>query len=164
MGKATKPVGRPPVMTDEAIRKLLEARADGASIEQACLLAEVGVSTYYDYVAEHPELSEQMERAKDILSVLANRRLRKGLDELPTEKAIELAWQIVKHNDAKVQRSNEPPKVAPTLSGGTGNINVHQTVIRADDLTDDELLAISAKEKTLEEVLAGRRVATKPKE
>jgi hypothetical protein len=163
MGKAENKGGRPTVMTEEVLQKLLEARADGATDVQACLLAEIGVSTYYKYVAENPEFVEKMDRAKDILSVLAGRRLRKALDELDVKEAMELAWQIIKHNDSKTQRSNEPPKLPPTL-GGSGNINVHQTVIRADDLTDDELLAISAKEKTLEEVLAGRRVATKPKE
>ena len=165
MTKEPKPKnGRPTVMTDEVLQKLLEARADGATDVQACLLAEIGVSTYYKYVAENPEFVEKMDRAKDILSVLAGRKLRKALEELPTEKSVELAWAIIKHNDTKTLRASEPPKIPPTLQGGSGNIHVNQTVIRADDLSDDELLAISSKEKTLEEVLAGRRIATKKPE
>lgn len=157
MVKGTKnAVGRPSVMTDDILQKILEARADGATPEQACLLAEVSVRAYYYYVEKNPEFLQMMERAKDILSVLANRRLRKALDELPKEEAVKLAWDILKNKEYREDKAKQLPQ--SQLPGGprlTINMGPSMTV-NAKDFRDDELEAIASGQKTTAEVLEDR--------
>lgn len=50
--------------TDDRIRRLLAARADGHSIETSALLAGVDDSTVYNWCKQYPGLREEMRRAK----------------------------------------------------------------------------------------------------
>ena len=158
--KKNKPgAGRPSVVTDSVIRKLLEASADGATDVQACLLAEISTTSYYKYKKEHPEFTEQMERATEILKILATRKLRIALesDDLTIQEQIDLAWKILNHG-------KEGPQQLPSGKNLSINLgNVTQNVIRAEDLNDDELKRLSAGEP-IDTVLAGRELATPEKE
>ena len=174
--------GRPTVMTEGIIWMLLEARGDGATDIQACLIAEISTTTYYKYCAEHPKFAEAMERAVDIKKVLANRVLRKGLEQLPPKERIDLAWQILKDlredQDSTHRRDLERAQQMPGLSGGYAprlvsghpqqvNINVgpqqvaqvqQGEVIRAEDLTDRECERL-ARGEPLVSVLGDRKLA-----
>ncbi len=182
--EGSAPVGRPTVMTDEVLRKLLEARADGATDVQACLLAEIGVATYYKYCKENPEFVEQMNRSVEILKVLANRALRKALEEMKMEEKVKLAWDILKENVAeeerKHRRSQDIPGRLPDGNIAPGyrltsnvpllpqqvNINLggqqlnQPKVVRMEDLTDAELDRM-ARGEPIEQVLGDRVLAHK---
>ena len=45
-------VGRPTVMTDETIHKLEEVFALDGTVEEACMFADIGKSTYYDFIKD----------------------------------------------------------------------------------------------------------------
>lgn len=62
----SQPVGRPTVMTEEAIRKLEEAFSFGASDKEAIFIADISSSTFYDYCKDHPEFAERKEQLKDM--------------------------------------------------------------------------------------------------
>ncbi len=57
--------GRPTVMTDEVIQKLEAAFLVGATDLEACVHADIGKSTLYDYCQDNPEFSERKETLKN---------------------------------------------------------------------------------------------------
>jgi len=66
-----KKMGRPTVMTENTIRKLEEAFIKGLSDREACLYANIGTSTLYDYCNENPEFSERKELLKEQVKMRA---------------------------------------------------------------------------------------------
>ncbi len=56
--------GRPIAVTPDVLRKLEEAFLVGASDEQACLYADIGTRTLYDYCEANPEFSQRKEILK----------------------------------------------------------------------------------------------------
>jgi len=59
------PGGRPTVVTKEVLRKLEEAFALGCTDLEACLYADIGKSTLYDYQNANPEFLERKEELKE---------------------------------------------------------------------------------------------------
>ena len=74
-------VGRPTVMTDEAIRKLEDAFTGGCTDLEACCYAGVSKSTLYDYCQVHPEFSERKETLKNQPVMKAKRIIDRALDD-----------------------------------------------------------------------------------
>lgn len=58
-------VGRPTVMTEDVINKLIYAFARGLSDREACLYADIACQTLYDYCTKNPEFAEQKEMLKE---------------------------------------------------------------------------------------------------
>lgn len=58
------PAGRPKKLTPEVIQKLEEAFLMGCTDLEACLAADIGKSTLYDYCNANPEFSERKEALK----------------------------------------------------------------------------------------------------
>lgn len=58
-------VGRPTVLTQEAIQKLEHAFSIGATDIEACFYANIGRSTLYAYQKEHPEFLDRKEMLKE---------------------------------------------------------------------------------------------------
>ena len=56
--------GRPPIMTDDTIKKLEEVFALGGSDSEACFYANISKQTLYNYQKEHPVLYELLEKIK----------------------------------------------------------------------------------------------------
>jgi hypothetical protein len=50
--------GRPTIMTPDTVKKLKEGFAQGFSIDNACIWAEISRQTYFDYCKVHPEFSD----------------------------------------------------------------------------------------------------------
>jgi hypothetical protein len=51
--------GRPTVMTPEIIAKLEYVFALGGTDKEACLYADIGLETLYNYQRNHPEFAER---------------------------------------------------------------------------------------------------------
>ncbi|MBX4216083.1 hypothetical protein KW797_03985 [Candidatus Parcubacteria bacterium] len=110
------------------MQKLLEAKADGATDVNACLLANISVRTYYKYCEHNEEFVQMMERAGDLKEVMANRTLRRALESTDWEtgslkERVALAWEIVKDGQGREERrfKRELEKISyesPMLPGG----------------------------------------------
>ncbi len=76
------PVGRPTLMTESTIAKLKEGFAQGFSVRNACIWADIGQDTYYDYCKKFPEFSDQCKTLQQkplIKSILViNKALNEG--------------------------------------------------------------------------------------
>ena len=57
-------MGRPTVMTTETLDKLREAFLMGFSDREACLYADIGLQTLYDYQKKDSDYSEQKDQYK----------------------------------------------------------------------------------------------------
>jgi hypothetical protein len=57
-------VGRPTVMTQEVLQKLEYAFMRGLTDVEACLYADIGTTTLYNYCEENPEFRERKEELK----------------------------------------------------------------------------------------------------
>lgn len=55
-----QPTGRPTKMTPETIDKLRQAYLVGATNEEACAFAQIGVKTLYNYMEKHPEFVQEI--------------------------------------------------------------------------------------------------------
>ena len=73
--------GRPTVMTDEAIRLLEAAFLVGATDLEACVHANIGKSSLYDYCQLNPEFSERKETLKNQPTLKAKMIVDTALDD-----------------------------------------------------------------------------------
>jgi hypothetical protein len=67
----SNPIGRPTVVTSEALSKLEYAFTMGLSDRQACLYAGISTAALYRYQEDHPEFRERKEELKDATTMRA---------------------------------------------------------------------------------------------
>lgn len=67
----TQKIGRKTIMTPETIDKLCQAFSMGCTDLEACLYADIGKTTLYDYQNAHPEFAERKEVLKQKLILKA---------------------------------------------------------------------------------------------
>lgn len=67
--------GRPTVVTDSVVCKLLEAFSFGADIKEACAFAEICRNAYYDRIKKDVEFSNMVDRAREQLVLKAKKQL-----------------------------------------------------------------------------------------
>lgn len=71
--------GRPPKITSEVLQKLEYAFMMGCTDTEACLYADIGTSTLYDYQNNHPEFTERKEQLKDNLKLRSKLNLGESI-------------------------------------------------------------------------------------
>lgn len=80
--KEAEKTGRPTVMTPETIRKIKEGFAQGFSVRNACIWADISADTYFEYCKKYPNFSEQCKTLQQkplIKSILViNKALNEG--------------------------------------------------------------------------------------
>lgn len=74
------PAGRPTVVTPEALRKLEEAFAIGASDREACFYADIGTTALYEYQDKHPQFAERKAALKERPILLARQTVVKAIE------------------------------------------------------------------------------------
>lgn len=72
--------GRPTKMTPETIYKLEQAFSMGCSDLEACLHANIGKTTLYNYQQENPEFVERKEQLKEKLVLKARSVIAESLN------------------------------------------------------------------------------------
>ncbi len=77
-------IGRPIIMTTETLAKLRQAFLMGCSDREACLYAEIGLQTLYDYQKRNPEYSEQKRAFKKHPILKARKTIFDNLGEVKT--------------------------------------------------------------------------------
>lgn len=89
--KTTSGLGRPTVMTKQVLRNLEDAFRIGCPDREACIYAEIGLQTLYDYCEKHPEFSEQKEAWKEVPILKA----RGNIIEALHKKSVGDSWQYL---------------------------------------------------------------------
>lgn len=75
--------GRPTSVTEEALKKLELAFAEGATDAEACFLADISPATLYNYQEKHPEFIERKEGLKSRPIMLARKTVNEGIKHDP---------------------------------------------------------------------------------
>lgn len=81
--------GRPTTMTTETLAKLKQAFMIGCDDRTACLFADIGLQTLYDYQKKNPEYSEQKRSFKKFNKLQA---LKKISDDIPKDGKTAQWW------------------------------------------------------------------------
>ena len=71
MRKRKSEKGRPGVITDEVIKKLITAFKMGLSVREAAAFANISKSTIYEYLAKNPEFKDNVKTLQFTPSMLA---------------------------------------------------------------------------------------------
>ena len=100
-------MGRPNRITPEDLRKLEEAFAIGASVQEALFYADLPASTYYDYVRDHKDFSDKIDRLKQKPILKARREVVNGIDGNP-EFALKYLSKVKKDEFADRQEIGIP--------------------------------------------------------
>jgi len=158
--------GRPKADLSMKLQVFEKSIASGAGIVKSLSAADIPVGTYYNYLEDHPEYVEQVEKMQIQLAEIAEESLVKimqinvasGNPEI-MQKIIDLAKWLLKKRKPLVYGDMLG---APPQWGGV-NVNLGtQNLIRADELTDDQLQRMAHGEK-LQNVLEGKVIASAPK-
>ena len=116
--------GRPTVVTEEAIRKLEAAFANGASDLEACFYAGISKTPFYKYQDAHPEFKERKEALKGQLGLIAKNVLA---DSIKNGKNV---------NDAKWYLERKDKDFSPNSKmefDGNLNVTITKRVLSARD-------------------------------
>lgn len=84
--------GRPTRMTEETVKKLELAFANGASDKQACFIANISKQTLYNYQDLHPEYIDRKEALKDSIKYQAKVKIREAIKK--EEKPDTAKWYL----------------------------------------------------------------------
>lgn len=77
-------VGRPTVMTEETLHKLEYAFISGLSDREACLYANIGTTTLYDYCNDNPDFAERKEMLKEQVKMRAKLNISEAIENKDT--------------------------------------------------------------------------------
>lgn len=80
---AKHPGGRPSKLTPEVIQKLEYAFSIGASVNEACLYADIGRSTFFEWQQDNPKLADRFETLRDNPIFVARESVYKGIKRDP---------------------------------------------------------------------------------
>lgn len=112
--------GRPTKMTEETVKKLLDAFAMGFTDEEACLYADISKQTLYNYWEKKPWFLDQKEILKNKPKIKAKMNILKAINEWNKEDSKwylervskdEFSLKVVWEN--KNINENYPPKLSP---------------------------------------------------
>jgi len=68
-------------MTEETVKKLLDAFAYSFTDEEACIYADISKPTLYEYIKKYPEFSNQKELLKSKPNIKAKMNKVKAITE-----------------------------------------------------------------------------------
>lgn len=148
--KDKKSGGRPQTVTDQIVRKLELAFAYDCTVEEACILAGLPRSTYYDFLKETPAFSDNIELLRTIPFLVARKVILSGIESDPNLALKYLERKLKKEFSLKLELGHSGAvqtthDLAPDVKDAIDNVFVlFEKKARAvgDDLTavyaDDE--------------------------
>ena len=100
-------IGRPTVMTPNTLDKLREAFLMGCNDKEACIYADIGTSTLYDYEKENEDYSEQKELYKSQPTLKARQAVYKAIESGDVKVSM---WYLEKRRRDEFGKSDEAIK------------------------------------------------------
>lgn len=77
----SNPIGRPTKMSQETIAKLEDAFKYGANDKEACFVAEISRTIFYDYCKEHPEFVDRIDDLRSMTKMIAKRNIARAVEK-----------------------------------------------------------------------------------
>lgn len=127
--------GRPTVITEEVLRKLETAFAMGCSDREACLYADIGSSTLYDYQNANPDFLERKNALKEKPVLMARAVI---LDKLQDKDAETAKWYLERKKKDEFSTRQEitgedgqnlmPTIILAGVDGGEQETDIQDTI------------------------------------
>lgn len=96
--------GRPTLFTPELVGILERAFQDGANITQACLIAKIHKDTYFTWIKNNQEFSDQMAEAQEYPTTIAKKVL---VDRIKLKDAETSKWWVERREKQNFSLRNE---------------------------------------------------------
>lgn len=97
-----KKIGRPTVMTSETIDKIEYVFAMGGTDLEACLYADIGMTTLYEYQEAHPEFADRKIKLKQTPLLQA-----RGTIVASLKSDVQSAWRYVERKDPELNPKSQ---------------------------------------------------------
>jgi len=78
--------GRPTKLSPESILKLEQVFAMDGTVLEACFFADIGTSTYYEWITNNPKLADRFEALRQTPILKARQTIFKDLGDTATAK------------------------------------------------------------------------------
>lgn len=121
--------GRPTVVTEEVLRKLEEAFSYGCTDLEACLHANIGKSTLYDYQEANPAFAERKQELKENIKLHARLNLSHSI--LNEKSVDDSKWYL-----ERKCKNEFSTKVENEHTGADGNPIQHSLVVEYLDVKE----------------------------
>lgn len=131
MAKKKSNAGRPTVITEEAVQKLVEAFKNDFNDGEACLYANISESVYYDHKRTDNDFRIKIESAKAFVSFAAKRNIAQAIIN---KQSVDDAWKYLERRQKDVYST----KVTTTQE----NLNVDVNSLATQENNDDATTAI----------------------
>lgn len=118
-------VGRPRAITPKILDKLEEAFKLGCTNREACFYADIGESTFYDFVKDNPEFSEKISMWKEYEKIKARMVVHKALEHGDKDMA---KWYLERKAKDEFSTKQEVD--------GKFNINIDDTIREIEKYVD----------------------------
>ena len=117
MSKKPVKFGRPTKLTPSMEDILERALRDGATIEQACVVAGINKTSFYLWKKTNPTFATKMAKAKEYPNIIAKKVI---VDKIVKDKDDTNArWWLEKKEFKNVNQTNIQVNVKPILGGKT---------------------------------------------
>ena len=144
--KKTKKGGRPSVMTANVLRKLEYAFAYDCTNEEACILAGIFPSTFYDFIKAQPKFSDTITLLRHIPVLLARQTIvhaviddpEKALKYLERKKKIEFSPKIELSHEGDIKNTQDISPEAKEAVDNLFTIFEKKALAVAEDLILDD--------------------------
>lgn len=124
---AKHPGGRPSKLTPEVVQKLEYAFSIGASVNEACLYADIGRSTFFEWQQANPKLADRFDALRDTPIFIARESVVKGIKRDPKLALDFLGRKAKKEFGNNVDITTDGKELpAPILGGLTVKANDEQ--------------------------------------
>jgi hypothetical protein len=105
--------------TPETIKKLEDAFAIDATIEEACFYADITPPTYYSWVKKDPELLKRFEALRNQPVLKARQTIVKGLDQIPVAQ-----WYIGRKRPVEFADTTKVQHSGSVATGEGGGVEL----------------------------------------
>jgi len=132
----SQPVGRPTVITDEVVAKLVQCFEDGSTITEACRTAQINKATYFRRIEADQEFSDKMAHAQEYPDAVAKMVVVRAIKKGDTETG---KWWLENHvRDEFYKKKNTDLTSQGKILKGLVQVetaNENKTITVADDST-----------------------------
>ena len=138
-------MGRPTVITEEVVRKLEQAFADGFNVVEACFNTGISRDTYYRHLDANTEFSYRMNSAQSNLTSKAKSNIAKAINngDVGTSR-----WYISREDRKDEYNSTaEPPKPVRMIKDRPGLSALTMTTVHIKGILIKQLIYLKHGKK-----------------
>lgn len=129
MTDTINPIGRPTKMTDEVVGKLESAFKDGATITEACRIAQIDRTIYYDWLKADKTFSNKMTSAQEYPDAIAKMLIVDAIKNKDVDTAKWWAERRMRNEFSTKSEQQHSGEIKYTpIMGGSANVSKDESL------------------------------------